>query len=284
MIPKIIIKHDVHNWIAEDLPFYDISSSFVPNKKVTAVIIAKQEGIVCGLEIAEEIFSQCGTAFLPLKNDGAHVKKLDQIAQINGMVRDILIAERTALNILGHLSGIATQTNKLVSLLTSQGLKTRIAATRKTLPGLRRYEKYAVEIGGGDTHRLNLSDMVLLKENHLAEFESVTQALQTVKDKISFSKKIEIEVTNETEALEAASTGLADIIMLDNFSPDEIRNVIHKIKKIDPNVLIEASGGITPHNLVDYATAGVDIISMGYLTHSVKNFDLSLLVKTNIDN
>lgn len=279
MIPEFIVKTDVQRWLEEDVPYLDVTSRFVPSVISSASVIAKQEGLICGTEISKTVFHQVGIDQVTiLLGDGDTAKKGDKIMSINGPIRLILLAERVALNILGHLSGIATQTREIAQTLLDSGLETRIAATRKTLPGLRRYEKYAVEIGGGDTHRLSLSDMVLLKENHLAEFSSIPSALKEVRRKISFSKKIEIEVKNKEEAFEAANTRIPDVIMLDNFSVDEAKDVIPELKNLHPTVLVEASGGITPDNVLDYAKAGVDIISMGYLTHSVKNFDVSLLI------
>ncbi|RMG21438.1 MAG: carboxylating nicotinate-nucleotide diphosphorylase [Methanobacteriota archaeon] len=280
VIPEFIIKTDVRKWLEEDIPYLDLTSRLVPDKHALAHIIAKQDGVICGTEIARLVFSETGvTSIMPKIHDGGLVNKGDTVIELQGNAKNILLGERVALNILGHLSGIATQTRRLVQKLLDNGLETRIAATRKTLPGLRRYEKYAVEVGGGDTHRLSLSDMVLLKENHLAEFPSITKALEVVRDKLSFSKKIEIEVKNEDEAFEAATTHIPDVIMLDNFSPKETEKIIPRLKDLYPDVLIEASGGITPQNVIEYAKAGVDIISMGYLTHSVKNFDLSLLIR-----
>mgnify|MGYP000079449872 CR=1 FL=1 len=154
----------------------------------------------------------------------------------------------------------------------------KICATRKTVPGLAKYDKYAVTVGGGDTHRFNLSDMVLLKENHLSLFSSISEAITKAKETVSFSKKIEVEVKNEEEAIEAAKAG-ADIIMLDNFKPIQAKHVVKKIREINQNVLIELSGNIKIENIEDYELENVNHISSGSLTHSVKNFDLSMLIE-----
>ncbi len=278
-IPKPLIVKDVIRWLEEDIPFGDISIAGEEyNKSARATIIAKQNGVVCGTSVAKAVFEQCNVTCKIKIADGQTVNASDIVIEVDGKAEDILMAERTALNILGHLSGIATRTRQLTDMLKSEGLNTKVAATRKTLPGLRKYQKYAVTVGGGDTHRLNLSDMVMLKENHLMEFDNLETALRQTAQRISFSKKIEIEVTNEAQALVAAKSGLAHIIMLDNFKPEEAKSLVPRLKQINPNILLEISGGITPDNLLDYAKSGVDIVSMGFLTHSVKNFDYSLLI------
>ena len=278
MIPIFLIDQDIQNWLKEDLPYWDLTTSLLPEKQAEGKILSKQEGVVAGLFIIKRIFQFVGAECKPLVEEGTYVEKGVQIASISGTFQSLLQAERTALNILGRMSGIATQTFKMVKIAKEGNPSLRISGTRKVVPGLSKYDKYAIITGGGDTHRFNLSDMILLKENHLAGFESITEAIQKAKEKTSFSKKIEVEVQDEKQAIIAAKAN-ADIIMLDNFSPEEVKISIPKIKEFNPEVLIELSGNITMENLHEYALKGVDIISSGSLTHTVKNFDFTMLVE-----
>lgn len=278
MIPEPVIDEDVKRWIKEDISYWDITTSLIPNVSSTAIIYAKQDGIIAGIPVVKRIFEIFGASFNPLVEEGARVAKKTKIALIEGKIHALLQAERVALNIFGRMSGIATATAEMIEKATEVNPNIRICATRKVAPGLSRYDKYAVMVGGGDTHRFNLSDMILLKENHLAFFDSITQAIEEAKQRTSFSKKIEIEVKNEEEALEAAKAA-PDIIMLDNFSPQQAKHVIKKIKAINDKVLIELSGNIRANNLTDYPLELVDLVSSGAITHSAKSFDLSMLIK-----
>ncbi|MHA1397688.1 MAG: carboxylating nicotinate-nucleotide diphosphorylase [Candidatus Heimdallarchaeaceae archaeon] len=279
MIPEVIIEEDIKRWIQEDINYWDITSSFLPDSDAKATIYAKQEGIIAGLYIAKKVFSVMGAKETKiLIKEGERVKKKTAILTVKGNVKTLLQAERLALNLLGRLSGIASKTNRMLSIARELNPKIRICGTRKTVPGLSKYDKYAITIGGGDTHRFNLSAMVLLKENHLALFNSVKEAVEVAKAKVSFSQKIEVEVQNEEQAIEAVKSR-ADIIMLDNFSPVQAKLVIPKIKKINPDVLVELSGNIKEENLKMYSLEGVNLISSGALTHSVKNFDLTMLIE-----
>ncbi|MHA1199123.1 MAG: carboxylating nicotinate-nucleotide diphosphorylase [Candidatus Heimdallarchaeaceae archaeon] len=278
MIPNFLIDEDIKKWLEEDIPYWDVTTSLLPEKNTEGKIYSKQDGTIAGLFIVQRIFQFVGAEFEPLVEEGEKVEKKTPIAIIKGKFQSLLQVERTALNILGRLSGIATQTSKMVKIAQKGNPSLRICGTRKVVPGLSKYDKYAIIMGGGDTHRFNLSDMVLLKENHIAGFNSITEAITTAKQKTSFSKKIEVEVQDEKQAVEASKVG-ADIIMLDNFSPEEVRHTIPKIKEFNPNVLIELSGNITLDNLDQYSIKGVDLISSGSLTHSVKNFDFTMLIE-----
>ncbi|MCE7742398.1 MAG: carboxylating nicotinate-nucleotide diphosphorylase [Candidatus Heimdallarchaeota archaeon] len=278
MIPTFLIDEDLKKWLEEDIHYWDVTTSLLPEKNTEGKIYSKQEGTVAGLFIVQRIFEFVGAEFEPLVEEGEEVEKKTPIASIKGKFQSLLQVERVSLNILGRLSGIATQTSNMVKIAHKANPSLRICGTRKVVPGLSKYDKYAIIIGGGDSHRFNLSDMVLLKENHLAGFNSITEAITTAKQKTSFSKKIEVEVQDEKQAIEAAKAG-ADIIMLDNFSPEEVRHTIPKIKEFNPNVLIELSGNITLSNLEQYSIKGVDLISSGSLTHSVKNFDFTMLIE-----
>jgi nicotinate-nucleotide pyrophosphorylase (carboxylating) len=273
------MKKTFENWIEEDIGFGDITSeSLVPdNTLATGRIIAKTEGIVAGSEIAKEIFQSKELKVALLKNDGQEVYSGGTIMEIEGKAKDILALERTVLNILMRMSGIATKTNELVTKVKHFNPKIKIAGTRKTAPGLGKFDNLAIKIGGGDPHRFCLDDMVLIKDNHIEIVGSISEALKLAREKVSFTKKIEIEVENSKDAAIASKNG-ADIIMLDNFSPQKVKETIEILNDFNlrENVLIEVSGGITPENIEEFAKAGIDIISLGFLTHSSKSLDLSL--------
>ena len=212
--------------------------------------------------------------FLP---DGTHVKPGEVVMEVVGEAKRVLAAERTALNLLSHMSGVATLTRKAVEKAKAVNPRVRVAATRKTLPGLRYFEKKAVAIGGGDPHRYDLSDMILIKDNHIRIVGDVEKAVRLARERASFTKKIEVEVRSAEEALKAARAG-ADIVMLDNVDVEEVKKAIELLKAhgLRDKVLVEVSGGITLENIDKYAATGVDIISMGMLTHSAKAIDFSL--------
>ncbi len=277
MIPYFLIDEDIKSWLKEDLPYWDVTTSLLPEKNAEGKIFTKQEGVIAGLLIVQRIFEYTGANFTPLVKEGATVEKKTPVATVKGKFHSILQAERVSLNILGRLSGIATQTSNMIKIAKEGNLDIRICGTRKVIPGLGKYDKYAITVGGGDTHRFNLSDMVLLKENHLKAFESITSVIEKAKEKTSFSKKIEIEVQNEKQAIEASKAG-ADIIMLDNFTPEQVKHIIPKIREFNETTLIELSGNITLENLREYSIIGVNLISSGSLTHSVKNFDFTMLI------
>jgi nicotinate-nucleotide pyrophosphorylase (carboxylating) len=221
----------------------------------------------------EIVFKKTGAQVKLLVKDGDFVKANSVIAKINGSARSILKGERLALNIIGRMSSIATETKKLIDICKSINPKTTIAATRKTTPGFRKFEKKAVEIGGGEQHRFGLFDAVIIKDNHLKLVGSIEEVINKIKEKIH-DKIIEVEVENEKDALTAAELGV-DVIMLDNFDPKSGEIITNKIKKINQDIIIEISGGVSPENIANYASFA-DRISLGYLTHSIKNKDFSL--------
>ena len=273
------MKKVIENWIEEDIGFGDITSeALIPEDAIaTGKIIAKEAVIVAGLQIAEEIFKTKGLMVAVLKEDGSEVYSGGTIMEIMGKAKDILSLERTALNILMRMSGIASQTNELVKKATNFNPDIKIAGTRKTAPGLAKFDNLAISIGGGDPHRFCLYDMVLIKDNHIKVVGSVAEAIKQTKEKVSFTKKIEIEVENSKDAAIASKNG-ADIIMLDNMNPEEIQKTIEILNdfKLRENILIEVSGGITPENIGEFLETDIDIISLGFLTHSAKSLDLSL--------
>ncbi|MFN3527689.1 MAG: carboxylating nicotinate-nucleotide diphosphorylase [Candidatus Altarchaeaceae archaeon] len=270
MLPEILKEIYIEMLKEEGI---DITSKFTPNKIVKAEIKAKEEGVMAGNYELRIFFETFNIKVLKAMNDGEIFKKNDILFLIEGYSREILNVERVALEILTRMCSIATMTRKFCEKVKNYNVK--IAATRKTTPRFRYFEKRAVEIGGGDTHRLSLEDMVLIKDNHLVMFDNdVEKALKTAKENTSFSHKIEIEVRNKEQSLIAAK--YADIIMFDNMSPEEVKECVKSVREINKNIILECSGGINFENVEEYAKTGVDIISIGMLTHSLKTIDISL--------
>lgn len=263
----------------EDAPHGDITAHFFSNKKdiVTAKIIAKQSGVISGLAVAIACFHYVSKKIdiIQYISDGTSVKKGDILLELNGPLDKILLAERTALNFLQHLSGVATSTAELVKLL--KGTKCILLDTRKTLPGYRALEKYAVRCGGGKNHRFSLSDMILIKENHLRalSFARLKQKIQTARKKTKC--KIEIEAETLTQVKEFLQLPV-DVIMLDNMSLPHMRQAVILRNKINPLIQLEASGNVSAKTIRAIAKTGVDYISCGSITHSAPAFDISLLV------
>jgi len=264
-------KKQLSQFLAEDIGKGDITSELLSKKKIVVKIISRENAIVAGTKYAKEIFAIKGCKAKIITKDGTKIKPNQDIIEITGNADKILTCERTALNILTRMSGIATQTNELVRKIPK---KTKLYATRKTAPGLRYFDKEAVKVGGGERHRLRLDEMVMIKDNHIAAEQSLLSLIDKTKKKY---KKFEVEVENTNDAVLAAQKG-ATIIMLDNFSPVQIIKTIKvlKNKKLRSNVLLEASGGINSKNISKYGKTGVDIISIGSITNSVKGIDFSL--------
>lgn len=271
---------DIDRFLREDLGIQgDITSNALFSKqRAEAVIFAKEKCIVAGLKEAELVFRKCGALAKSIVIDGALVTKNKTVVEIKGPARSILKGERLALNILGRMSGIASETKKIVERCKKKNPKILITATRKTTPGFRFYEKKAIILGGGEPHRYGLYDAILIKDNHLKIIGSVEDAIKAVKKKRQ-NTIIEIEVENEADALSAARMNV-DSIMLDNFDPRSGKSVARKIQSINPHIIIEVSGGITPRNIEKYVSFA-DRISLGYLTHSIKNKDFSLEIFKN---
>ncbi|RLF89875.1 carboxylating.nicotinate-nucleotide diphosphorylase [Thermococci archaeon] len=262
-------------FLEEDAPYGDVTSEAVipENMSAKAVIIAKQAGTIAGVEEAKALFEYFGVKVSVKRKDGEEVKEGDVILELEGNARAILLVERTALNIMGRMSGIATETRRLVEKVRKVNPKVKVAGTRKSL--LRPLDKKAIMIGGGEPHRFSLSDAILIKDNHLA-LVPLDEAIKRAKA-FSVYKIVEVEVESLNDAVRAAELG-ADIVMLDNMKPQEIEKVIEELKRrgLRDRIKIEVSGGITPENIEEYAKLDIDVISLGYLTHSVKNFDVSL--------
>ncbi|HBA97126.1 MAG TPA: carboxylating nicotinate-nucleotide diphosphorylase [Lachnospiraceae bacterium] len=271
---KINADRYIRMALEEDISSYDISTNCVmpEYKKGQAELICKQDGIIAGLFVFKRVFEMLDdtVAFDMRVHDGDSVKSGELMAVVTGDIRAILSGERTALNYLQRMSGIATYTDSIVKLL--KGSNTILLDTRKTTPNMRIFEKYAVKVGGGSNHRFNLSDGVMLKDNHIGAAGSITKAVQMAKANVSFVHKIEVETENLDMVREAADAG-ADIIMLDNMSPDEMKEAI---KIIDGRALTECSGNVTKENIKNIIDIGVDYISSGALTHSAPILDISL--------
>jgi nicotinate-nucleotide pyrophosphorylase (carboxylating) len=271
---------DIDRFLREDVGKKgDITSdALFTSQKARAVIIVKEECVAAGLHEAQQVFQRLGVTTRLLIKDGDSVRKGTQCIELRGLARSILKGERLALNIIGRMSGIASETHKIVQQAKKINPRVSIAATRKTTPGFRLFEKKAIIIGGGEPHRFGLYDAVLIKDNHLKLFGSIDDALEKIQQNLP-GKPIEIEVENEADALIAARHNV-DVIMLDNFDPKTGKIVAHKIRRINPTILIEVSGGITAQNIEKYASFA-DRISLGYLTHSIKNKDFSLEIFKN---
>ncbi len=268
-------KKALEAFLKEDIGNGDITSKLLPRKKTSAKIISRKNGTIAGVQYAKEIFTSRNCQVKILKKDGSSVKPNDVIMTISGPAYSVLSCERTALNLLSRMSGIATATNLLVKAIKSINSKIELYSTRKTAPGLRIFDKEAVEIGGGKKHRLTLDQMVMIKDNHLA----VVPLQELVRAAKKRYKKFEVEVENLEDAVTAAREG-ASIIMLDNTPPREISRIIKALTRLGlrRRVKIEASGGIDLSNIRSYAKTGVDMISVGKITSSVSGLDLSLEV------
>lgn len=272
---KMLILDSVVLALREDIGSGDITTDSIipPGKKITAKITAKENGIICGLSVARLVFQSVDRRiiFSEKVKDGKAVKKGVVVAAVSGPARGILTAERTALNYLQRLSGIATLTNKFVK---AAGGKIKILDTRKTAPGLRVLEKYAVKIGGGNNHRIGLFDAVLIKGNHIAVAGGLKEAVKQAGKKFG---RIEVEVKTIGQIKEAIGTG-ASRILLDNMSVADIREAVKLIRRSGKNIKIEVSGGITLNNIRSIAGTGADYVSVGAITHSAPALDISLKV------
>lgn len=262
--------------LLEDLSLGDITSDtiFTPENRAKAAIRAKEDLVLCGMDVAETVFHAVDpdVVFTPLKKDGDNVKKGETVLELTGSTLSILKAERTALNFMQRMSGIATASREYAAIGKKYGVM--IVDTRKTQPGLRRLDKYAVRTGGARNHRISLADSVMIKDNHIAAAGSITAAVKKIKDVIGHTPKVEVETTTLDEVKEALNAG-ADIIMLDNMTPEQI--AVCK-KEIAGRAIIEVSGGVNKTNLEAYCAVRPDVISMGALTHSVPAKDLSLKI------
>ena len=277
MAPEILRK--IIDFLEEDIGYGDITTHALIGKTIQAhgEIVCTHAGVLAGADIAASIFKRRGCSIISSFTDGQEFLKGSKIMTIDGPAIAILESERVVLNILSRMSGVATKTKQILESARKANPKIILAATRKTLPGFRIFDKNAVLSGGGDPHRLRLDDCVLIKDNHLQLVNSVEEAIQKARSKVSFTKKVEVEVTTLKQVEDAAGAG-ADIIMLDNFSPEKVKEAVKMLedKGLRSRVLIEASGNITVNNAAVYALSGVDVISSGAITHSAANINMSL--------
>ncbi len=277
MINSIYVDNIIKTALLEDINYLDTTTDYLIDEEQenTARFLAKADGVLCGIDVALRVFTilqEQGFEAKVYKHDGDVLEKGDIIAEIRGKTRTLLKGERTALNLLQHMSGVATATRQAVKAI--EGTNASIADTRKTLPGLRPLQKYAVTVGGGKNHRYNLSDAAMLKDNHVDAGGGIASAVAKLRQKLGHMTKIELEVRSLDELGQALEAGV-DVIMLDNMSCEEMREAV---AITNGRALLEASGGITAETLRAIAETGVDIISMGALTHSVTAFDISLKI------
>lgn len=272
-----LIRKQIRLWLEEDIGTGDVTTlTTIPLEHASKGIIhVKEDGIVCGLRIAQEVFAvvDASLRFETKVEEGSSVHKGTILAEVEGNTRSILLGERLSLNLMQRLSGIATKTREFVDAL--EGVPTRLVDTRKTTPGHRLLEKYAVRVGGGHNHRFGLYDAVMIKDNHIKGSGGITSAIQAARQQIPHTMKIEVEVESFDQLHEALSAG-ADIIMLDNMTPEKMTEAVSIIKSKAPHIVVEGSGSVTTQTIKAMAETGVDVISVGRLTYSVAALDISL--------
>lgn len=276
-LPQFYIDDLIKTALKEDINYIDVTTDYLldPEAVTQAYFVSKDDGILCGIQVAMRVFTLLDpeVKFQLYKKDGDPVKRGDRILDMEGHTVALLKGGRTALNLVQHMSGVATATHRCVELV--EGTNASIADTRKTLPGLRPIQKYAVTCGGGRNHRYNLSDAAMLKDNHIDAYGSITAAITALRKKAGHMLSIEVEVRNFEELQEALDAG-ANIIMLDNM---DCSDMAQAVEMTGGRAKLEASGNITLENIRQVAETGVDIISLGALTHSVKCFDISMKIK-----
>lgn len=280
-LPRKAIEEKLRRFLEEDLGQSDVTTAVtIPQGTVVeAEVLTKESGTVAGLEEAAVCLESFGLKVEAKVSDGMEVKPQTILLRVTGDARTLLSLERTLLNLLSRMSGIASMTRRIVKKVKEAGYTIRIACTRKVVPGLAYFDKKAVMMGGGDIHRLHLDDMILIKDNHIATVGGLRETVRRAQERVSFSKKIEVEAESLRDVVEAAKAKV-DIVMLDNFTPNEIQKTLSALQKknLRDKVIIEASGGISEENVLEFAATGVDVLSLGELTHSAKAMDISLRV------
>lgn len=277
----VTFNEDVRTWLKTDCPTTDIGGFVVGKEHASASLYMKSTGVVAGIPYAQAVFDELKLTVEWNAKEGDYIEGSGTnkvvVAKVRGACKDILLAERTALNLMSRASGVATKTKSAVDIKKSKNWHGYVAGTRKTTPGFGRVEKYALQVGGGATHRQDLSQMVMLKDNHIMASGSITKAVERARSAAGFSMKIEVETGNLADALEAAGSG-ADIVMLDNFEPESLHKVAEEVKAKYPRVVVEASGGITEDTMGDFMGPCVDVISRGNLTQGYPCLDYSLKI------
>lgn len=284
-IPYQLILQKFYAMLDEDVGYGDITTTALISREkyAKARLFAREAGIAAGMEIASVILSDFNYSVSVKQQDGSHVKANTTLLEIEGFAAPLLTIERTLLNLLQRMCGIATVTAKLVKKARKYNPHIRVAATRKTAPLLRYFDKLAVVLGGGDSHRWRLDDAILIKDNHLAFYGDITDAINFARENASFTCPIEIEVSSPEAAITAANSKV-DAILLDNMTPEQVSSIVKSVRQLEltPTPILEVSGNISPENISKYANTGVDVISMGWLTHSVPALDLSIdIIPTN---
>ena len=270
-------RSQVERWLREDLGHHDATNE-VPGE-TTGRLVATESGVAAGLDAAAAVFEYLDVAVTDRLGAGDPVESDETLLRVEGTASSVLRGERVAVNVAGHASGVATRTRRAVEAARTVDDDVRIAGTRKTTPGLRGIEKRAVAAGGGDTHRLDLSHMVMVKDNHVAEL-GMEAAVERFRERASFATKVEVEVERPADAARAVDAG-ADVVLLDNMTPAETERAV---ATIEGGVLAEASGGITVDEVPEYAATGVDVVSLGSLTHSAAALDLSFRTRAKTDD
>eukprot|EP00045_Choanoeca_perplexa_P012218 m.132476 g.132476 ORF g.132476 m.132476 type:complete len:292 (+) comp15928_c0_seq1:45-920(+) len=272
----------VDGWLQEDVPSFDIGGAVVGSKPETAELLMKASGVIAGKPFFDAVFAKldCSVEWQRKEGESVQLESGQRVtaAIVKGEACRLLQGERIALNMLARASGIATRSRHLAGLKAAKGWSGVVAGTRKTTPGFRLVEKHAMLIGGCDCHRMDLSSMVMLKDNHIWSQGSITQAVVMARSMAGFSTKVEVECSNEEEAREAIAAG-ADVVMLDNMSPAQLETAAASLKRDHPSVIVEASGGITVDTIQDYMVQGVDVISTSWIHQGVPHIDFSLKIK-----
>uniref|UniRef100_A0A0B7AGJ4 Nicotinate-nucleotide pyrophosphorylase [carboxylating] n=1 Tax=Arion vulgaris TaxID=1028688 RepID=A0A0B7AGJ4_9EUPU len=278
ILTPISVKRLAREWLQEDTPGFDFAGFVVGEREEVAVLLMKEAGVIAGIPFVDAIFKELDCIVHWYVQEGDYIDPVKTVASVTGKVRHLLLGERVALNCITRSSGIATVARKLAKIASASGWRGEIAGTRKTTPGFRLVEKYALLVGGVSTHRHDLSSMIMLKDNHIWTAGSISQAVKDARMVGGFSTKIEVECRSLIEATEAAGAG-ADIVMLDNFSPQSAEETASNLKLSFPSIIIEISGGINEDNLCDFCLDSVDVISLGKLTQGYSTIDFSLKIQ-----
>ncbi|XP_020669184.3 nicotinate-nucleotide pyrophosphorylase [carboxylating] [Pogona vitticeps] len=277
LLPAARLRQLARDWLKEDAPSFDYGGYAVGDHQECAVLLCKSPGVLAGFPFFEAIFAEVGCSVEWLQSEGTWVEPITRVAEVRGHAKDLLFGERVALNCLGRCSGVATAAAKVCRVAREAGWHGEVAGTRKTTPGFRLAEKYALLVGGASCHRYDLGSLIMLKDNHVWASGSITQAVQSARRVGGFALKVEVECRSLEEALEAAECG-SDIIMLDNFAPEDLHPTASTLKTSFPQVTVEASGGITEENVAQFVGPSIDVVSLGCLTQSARVVDFSLKI------
>ncbi|XP_033026357.1 nicotinate-nucleotide pyrophosphorylase [carboxylating] [Lacerta agilis] len=277
LLPAARLRQLACDWLREDAPAFDYGGYAVGDRQECAVLLCKSPGVLAGFPFFEAIFAEVGCSVEWLHSEGAWAEPISRVAEVRGPAKDILLGERVALNCIGRCSGIATSAAKACQAARESGWHGEVAGTRKTTPGFRLPEKYALLVGGASCHRYDLGSLIMLKDNHVWASGGITQAVRSARRVGGFALKVEVECRSLEEALEAGECG-ADIIMLDNFAPQELHPTASTVKASFPRATVEASGGITEDNVAQFVGPNIDVVSLGCLTQSARAVDFSLKI------